>query len=468
MAKSAAKDGEKKPGAPIYLLFGDEFLVKERLRVLLDELVEPALRDTNLFPLDGSNLNLSELSSHLFTPSLFGGPRVVVVEQTTAFMGRADQGKILGKITQAWESGDRKAAFRAFGQWLSLVGAGSKDLEGGPEGLILLLDDSASAEAREALIKVATAFRDEGKKISSKGQEAALDEFIQADFGQGVTLIFVAVDVDKRNKLFKLVDKRGHVEQLTPREEKYGAGLERPFFEARVRAALEKAGKTISARGMEKIYSMSGKELRRLHSEVEKLIGYVGARTEITVEDVDAAFSDFHEAGFFDFTNAVRSGDLAKCLPALHEHLRLGAHPLNVLTMISNEIRRLMAARELLFTVFRGLWKPNMSFQAFSPVLKKAREDRPDLMKKGKLHLLSMNDYAVYYAIRDVQKFTMEKLARSLEACLDADIMMKSTRLGSHAAQALLEQVLFAVCSPPRKSAPPPRRLHVDNRTVAS
>jgi DNA polymerase-3 subunit delta len=201
------------------------------------------------------------------------------------------------------------------------------------------------------------------------------------------------------------------------------------------------------------MYARSGKELRRLHSELDKLIGYMGARSEVSVEDVDAVFSDFHEVSPFDLNNAIRTGDIAKCLPALHENLSMVGQPLQTLGIVAAEIRRLMMARELLFTVFRGSWKPGMSPAAFMPALRKARDQHPELVKKDKFHLLSMNDYALYYALRDAQKFTLDKLVRVMEKILEADIMMKSTRLASHAAEEILEDVIFAICSPDKPAA---------------
>ena len=79
------------------LFYGDEFLVKERVRELLDKLLEPDLRSTNLIVIDGINVDVSYLANQLFTPSLFGGARVLLVENTTLFSARTDQQKTLAQ-----------------------------------------------------------------------------------------------------------------------------------------------------------------------------------------------------------------------------------------------------------------------------------------------------------------------------------------------------------------------------------
>ena len=454
MKKSSTKDVSAEDRTAIHLLYGDEFLVKEQVHNLVQGLLDARQRETNFIILDGNNLDISLLSSHLFTPSLFGGDRVILVDQTTLFMSRADRGKIATKVIEAWQSGDRKAAFKAFGQLLSLAGVDSEEFQRDPDGLTEALQDSVPVKARDVIAGVARDYLAEDQKPTKRNDEAALEELLQSSFPSGTTLVFTAPDVDKRKKIFKTAEKMGRVTECTAREGKYGVSLDRSFFEERVRKTIHHAGKSISAAALDRMFTRSGKGLRRLHSELDKLVGYVGSRSEVSVEDVESVFSDFHEASPFDLNNAMRTGDLAKCLPALHENLILVGQPLQTLGIMAAEIRRLMMARELLFSVFRGSWKPGMSPGAFMPVLKHARERHPELMKKDKYHLLSMNDYALYYALRDAQKFTMEKLARVMETILQADIMMKSTRLASRAPEAILEEVIFALCSPEHPSGP--------------
>jgi DNA polymerase-3 subunit delta len=254
--------------------------------------------------------------------------------------------------------------------------------------------------------------------------------------------------VDKRKKLFKAVSERGRVTECVPREQKYGGGLDRSFFDKRVTGALGRAGKKISPSALDRMYSRSGKELRRLHGELDKLVSFLGNREEVVDEDVDTVFSDFHEASFFDLTNALRTADLSKCLPALYEHLQVAAHPLQTLAVIASDFRKLMVARELLFTAFRSYWKPRMSYDQFKRVAALVRKEHPELAKKGKLKLLSLPDYPLFLLLRDVQKFPMEKLIRIMETCLAADIQLKSSRLGHRAPRAILENVVMEVCAP--------------------
>jgi DNA polymerase-3 subunit delta len=450
--KKKSAPAEFKGTADVYLFYGDEFLVKEQVTKLVDRVLEPQSRDTNFTIFDGANPDMSALSTHLFTPSLFGGARVILVDQTAIFMGRSDNAKVMNKTLESWRTGDRKTALRAFGQLLSVVGVPLQDVADGSDWLGEI-DESIDREDREALLKIAKAFQEEGRTVS-RGDEDLMEEFINSSLPEETTLVFTAAGVDKRKKIFKAVEKRGLVLECAIRQEKYGSGLDRSFFEERVRETLRQAGKDISRPALEKMYARCGTEMRRLQSELDKLIGYVGARAAITEEDVETLFADFHQAAFFDLNNALRTGDIVRCLPALHENLKIVAHPLQTLGSIATEFRRLMVARELLFTVFKASWRPGMQYNSFVSCLKQAREENPTLMGKGKFKLLSsLKDYPLYLYLRDAQKFPMDKLVAILEKILEVDVLLKSSKIGAKAPQSLMEDLVFTICAASRGNA---------------
>ncbi len=439
------------PSVSVYLFYGDEFLVKEQVQTLLNTILEPDLRDTNLIVLDGASLDISYLSAQLFTPSLFGGARVLLVENAIQFSGRTDHQKVLAKVMDSWTSDDRKGVFKALGQLFGMVGIDLDSIEHGTDWIDEILGESGTSGDRETLSQAAREFLAERGNVGSKADDDVIEEMILASFPEQTFLIFAAASADKRKKIFKAVQKRGRVVECSVRHERRGSALEKSFFEGRVRQALSNVGKTITPSAMQKMYTRSGSDLRQLHSEIDKLIAYLGERREINVEDVDALFNDVHEAEFFDFTNALRSADIAKCLPALHENLKIVSHPLQTLATVANEVRRLMVARELLFTTFRRTWKPAMSYERFVPILAGIRQDTPGAKEKGKFNLLTINDYALYTLLRDSQKFTLEKLIGIMEAILDADVLIKSSRLGARDPEAILENVVYEICKPERK-----------------
>ncbi|MFH1117883.1 MAG: DNA polymerase III subunit delta [Pseudomonadota bacterium] len=443
-AEAAAPGGND----DLWLLFGDEFLVKEQVRQLVDRKISPELQKTNLIVFDGNNLDLGDLSSQLFTPSLFGGERVILVDQTPVFMSRTDRGKLLAKTVQAWRAGSRRASVKALSQLLSLAGIDPAETRRGSEWVSEAAGDSISAEDGEILRAAAQALLDDGGAKSATNDEHLIEHIISQPFPEGTVLVFTAPGVDRRKKVVKIFDKRGRVVECAAREQKYGAGLDRSFFDERVKEWVSEKGKKISRDGLDELYARSGKELRRLHGEIEKLVGFIGERDGITAKDVQAVVPDFHEASFFDLANALRTADIKKCLPALHENLKLVDHPLQTLGAIASDMRKLLVARELLFTVFRTGWRPNISFEGFKPLAQTARDKHPEMAQQGKYKLLAMKDYPLYLALKDAQRFPMDKLVRIMEALLEADVMLKSSRLGYHSPKSILENLVFVICSP--------------------
>ncbi|MBM3301173.1 MAG: hypothetical protein FJY85_14610, partial [Deltaproteobacteria bacterium] len=320
-------------------------------------------------------------------------------------------------------------------------------IQEGTEWIADVLGEAASAEDREVMAAAGQAFLEEGKTIRGAADEQALDELLRSSFPEGTVLVFTAEAVDSRKKLFKTINEKGTVVACEVREQKYGAGLERSFFDEQVRAALNQKGKRIRPDALTVMYARSGKELRRLHAELEKLVAFLGEREEVTAQDVENLFADFHEAGVFDLANALRTADLKKCLPALHENLKTVENPLLTLGVIAAEVRRLMLARELLFTVFRSVWKPRMSYDQFVPVADKVRQEHQELMQKSKFRLLTLSDYSLYLLLKEAQRFTMERLFRIMEAVLEADTLMKSTTVGNRSPQSILENLIFTICA---------------------
>jgi DNA polymerase-3 subunit delta len=447
-AKQSAPPPVKEQEACLFLFYGDEFLIKEQVNALIARKLDEDLRKTNLIVIDGNALDIGALAALVATPSLFGGARVILVEQTTIFAARSDQRKIAGRVIESWKRGDRKGALRGLSQLMQVSGVERADLAQGLDWTAEVLGESAPHEEREALGQVARHYLESDHQAGKRGDDDQMEELISSSFPEETVLVFTATDVDKRKKVFKALELQGKVVNCAARQDRLGVALDRPFFEERVGQALKEAGKKIRPDAIEKMYARCGKDLRQLNSELTKLIEYVGGRKEITAQDVEHIFMDFHEVAFFELNKVVRTGNLAQCLTALHENLQLVSHPLQTLAAIANEFRRLMIARELLFTLFRASWRPGITYKEFTPLVRQIREQNPQMAKQGKFKLLAMNDYVLYLLLRDAQRFSMDRLIRIMERIHKVDVMLKSTRVGSRSPELIMEDLMLFICQP--------------------
>ncbi len=439
----------KTPTLPLYLLYGDEFLVKEELDNIVSSALGPRFRKTNLLVLNGSDLDEEKLFSLVHTPSLFGDAQVIVVEDTTLFSSPKDARRLAARVAEAARSGDKKTVLRVIGQLLGLLGAVSAEAIHSNEWLATLSTEKLSADTHAVLREAAREWLESRQELSAPPRESLIEELVRRPIPAGTIVVFTAEAVDSNKPSFRLLRARGHVRECIAEREKFASRLSRTYFDNRVKAILRDAGKTISREALTTIYTRAGTDLRRLQGELHKLLNYVGETGHIEKADVENVFDDFHAADFFEFSAAIRSGDLCKCLTSLHEHLRIVAHPLQALAAISGEVRRLLMAKELRQTIFADAWRSGISFAAFKNLVQeeKWKERRPQVA--AQIAETRMKPYALYLSIQASEKFTEERLTAAMEKLLQADIILKSSRLGRYGAQAILEDILYQLCQTP-------------------
>lgn len=428
------------------LFFGDEYLVKAAARDFCADLTGPNQEKAALVVLDGASLDFGNLVSEVYTPSLFCSHKVICVDQTSIFVGKSNFDKLVSRVCESWRSGEKSASIRSFSQ---LVAAANVDAQGSNIEISELEDalgTSFSEKDKQTIVEVASAFCEDRPVLRGSNDESVIIDLISSPLPDGVTLIFTASSVDKKKKLYKLLEKHGQVTEYAPVREKYSSGLQKNYFRKLVEEYLSNRGKTISADALNKMYERSGKDIRQIHSELEKMIAFAGDHKQITVEAIEELFVDFHEPMFFDFLTALRTADPKKCLLALHDNLKLVAHPLQTLSAITSEFRKIIAARELLFSDLKKDWRTNMGYDQFSSIMKKVRSSRVPVGKKSKSDPMSMNDYPLYLTLKTAQNYTMEQLTMIMEAILDAEITIKSTRVGSVSPDSVIQDLTLKIC----------------------
>ncbi|MBD3397464.1 DNA polymerase III subunit delta, partial [Candidatus Micrarchaeota archaeon] len=278
-------------------------------------------------------------------------------------------------------------------------------------------------------------------------EEKALEELLESGVPDGTVLIFTTESVDKRKKIYKKFDKHGRVIELEVRKERYSPGMDKGFFKEQLTEILSRHGKEIEANALDAVYKRTGTDMRQFYAEVEKLVGYSGARKKITVKDVESIYADFHEIAFFDLNKAIRSGDIKASLIALRDNLSVSEHPLQTLGMIANEFRRLILARELLFTSFKKRWKPNMTYNEFKAAANDVKREVSPRKNLGRLDPISMKEYALYNYMKDAQRFQMATLIQIMEMILETDMQLKGAKGGGGDPEMMVERLVMNICA---------------------
>lgn len=154
-----------------------------------------------------------------------------------------------------------------------------------------------------------------------------------------LVMIFVEQEVDKRNRMYKAVQKEGYVAEFSVQNEQtlltWIAGI------------LKKNGKNITKADAEYLISRTGTDMSNIYTEVEKLICYAYERSVITRSDIDAVCTEQMENRIFDMIRAVTERNQKKALDLYYDLIALKEPPMRILYLISKQFDQLLRAKEL-------------------------------------------------------------------------------------------------------------------------
>jgi DNA polymerase-3 subunit delta len=433
---------------PVYLLFGDSYLVSSALTELTERLIPEAQRSTNLQVVDGAQADFRAILEGLNTFALFSGRKVAVVLSSRIFSSRTDLPGLFARTRAAYEAGTLDVAARSLLEALAYAGWS--------------LDDVASGAWREISAQLwrqtfgvdrngpDTAWMDtvvahamsKGMAPPERRDEAALLEAaLRRGFPPNHSLVITTEAVDKRRSLYRLIAEKGMAIDFTLAT---GTGKEArsqqdAVIRGIVRDALTPAGKTIEPDALALLMERVGSNLWALSNQLQQLISFVGPESTIQREHVESVSQPVREEALYELTGTVTSGDCAKALAHLSRLLDQGYHGLQILAALTNEIRRLVSARDLIDTHLQGRLDPRIPYGTFQktvyPLLKAGLEAGSTLK--------NMHPFALHKTMVRTAAASMEELNRSLQHLFAAELALKSTGVSPRTA---LEGVILTIC----------------------
>ena len=271
-----------------YILHGeDEFSRAEQVAAFKEKIGDAAVRDFNVTLLDGRKVTLAELRYAADAIPFLADKRLVVVEGLLARLSTGRTGRSVGgdSSRRPKEPADAEPAGSA-----KALMAGLLDyLPQVPDTTQLVFVEDKTLPTSNAVLKLAAA--QPGKTV-------------------------IAFETPK--------NVAGWIEK---RVKKHGGAIDRP-------AAA-------------KLAQLIGGDLRRLDSEIQKLITYVDAARPISEDDVARLVSASLEANVFALVDALGRRDGPRAMRELHRLLDLGENPLGLLAMIARQFRLLIQVKEL-------------------------------------------------------------------------------------------------------------------------
>ena len=152
-------------------------------------------------------------------------------------------------------------------------------------------------------------------------------------------LLFIADKIDNRRKFFQQFKKSGALVEFKPLSDR-----EIPQY---IRNVLNQRDVKISADAVNLFCSMVGGNLHEVHTELDKLLTYIGIAALVDIKDVQAVVSRGRAENVFELGNAVGRGDVAKALTLIMRLRTAGEAPLKILSLLVRHFRQLWKVREL-------------------------------------------------------------------------------------------------------------------------
>ena len=226
--------------------------------------------------------------------------------------------------------------------------------------------------------------------IGRKDATEALAKYLPT-IPESTLMIFIETAVDKRNRLYKEIAAHGRViECKTPGEAELVRWVTNIF---------KKKGKEIHPQTARLLLSTVPKGMDAVYAEADKLGDFVGERSLITPEDIQAVCTKSLEARIFDLIGAVCSGQTERALVLYHNMLVMKEQPLMILTMMARQFRMILQC-------------------------KVCAEKR--MMQSEIAVTLNLRDFIVRECLRQGQNFTTKRLIAALSDCQDTDSRIKT------------------------------------------
>jgi len=430
---------------PVYLFDGDAYLALRAARELSALLVPEPRRSLNQVELDAA-ASPAEVAAEVATGGLFGGEKVVLVQEPAFLTSKEDAGEAFARAAEMWAEGRQREAARrllalaAKAGWtaadLDPRADPAPDLDALAKDLGLALDEVPGA--RE-FVGGAARFAVERELKVAKDDASALDAALARGFPPGHVLVIASGKVDGRLPLVKKLAAAGR--RVTVQLETEGPwDAQRLVLGPVLEALLAGTGKRVDRAGEARLAELIGDDARVIASEVAKLAAYVGDRKTIGAKDVDEIVTRVAEDPFYALGNAVEARDLEGALGVLGRAIQDGASPFMLLGSLAGTVRRLVAERERARKV-AGERRIGSFAEWQGKVLPAISDDE----------LGDRKPYGFWMKYQASTRFSRGELLDALAGLAGADVAMKTGQDG----RIRLERVLVGLLGRTLEGSPP-------------
>ncbi len=470
---------DRKELAPVYLICGDAYLCKSAFDTLLAALLPESKRSLNYESFDGGDDVMGDVLERINTYSLLPGTKVVALRDARLFYSRQNDSRILEKVRAAFKEGQLKKAAKIFTGLLALLNLSFDDVAPATRAKALKLDVHHMNDG-DWLDLVMDYCHDNNVTIPT-GQDgpSLMQAALEKGFPPNHHLVLTTDVFDRRRNLYKSIQEKGVIVDCSvPKGSRQADKMaQETVLKNTMQAILKQNGKRIEREAYQVLHEMTGFDLTTFTSNLQKLIDFVGERQEVTVEDVEAVARRTKTDPIYAFTNALADRSTANALFFLESLLADDLHPLQILAAMTNQVRKLLIAKDFEQGPHGREWHAGTTYrqfqqriipaiqahdrdiqahiEAWEQDLKKttraegsvAEKKRPSGKKKTQSDLIlaknPKNAYPIYQTLLKAANFTLAELLAALDRLSKADLTLKTT---GQNAKIVLEEVILEIC----------------------
>lgn len=151
--------------------------------------------------------------------------------------------------------------------------------------------------------------------------------------------VFSEKEVDKRNRLYKVVKDKGYISEFGEQDEntltRWIAGL------------VKKENMEIDRAAIALLLYKTGTDMENIRRELEKCVCYCLKRGRITAQDVEMICTERLSNRIFDMINFLAAGKQEQALKLYYDLLALKEPPMRILFLISRQFNMLLQTKML-------------------------------------------------------------------------------------------------------------------------
>jgi len=455
----------------VYLIHGDEYLYKKALNQLVESIIPESKRGLNYDPLDGTDDNVFVAIERLNTFSLMPGNKIIALLDSRLFYSSVEKDELLDKAKLAMEKDKIKKASQYIVNVLTMEKIQRTDIINPSDDVLMRIGGNFYQEDWFNKV-IAYCAQDTKLFTSNTSVLEVLEQTILKGFAKGNHLIITTDLIDRRKRLYKTIEQEGIIVNCAVPKGNLKAERDeqQKLIKQHLKNLLDHHGKTIDSDALAAISDMQDFSLRSFSNSIEKLIDYIGHRKTITRNDVMFVLQRTRQDPIYELTNAYADRDTALALSNLDNLLKNDFFPLQILTSLTNQTRRLLMVKDFINCSPDSKWKPKMSYAAFQnivlPVLESYdknlsstweqwhsdgtdNEDKKTSKKKKKSPSFDLtihkggSAYPTYQLFLKSENFSIPDLIRAFDILLNADIRLKSTGQDN---RLILEQAIIRIC----------------------